>query len=133
MENNYDNFTAYRANLRYKYFNNNKYSNMSEFRCETHACSFWDTNFFNHIYKTPNDPDHICGLRLQKFLDSEINQPTIDWTNMFNYISALKEHPYFKSYHDRSGTNGDNQFWDILNKYKQALTGQIRNNQQVWI
>ena len=131
MENNFENFIKYRARLRYKHFNNKKYNNMSDFRRETRAYSFWDTNFFNHIYKTPNNPQDINGSIFQKFLDSQINQPTIDWANMFDYINALKEHPYFKNYHDSSGTNGDNQFWSVLNNYKTKLTGQIQNNQQV--
>lgn len=71
-------------------------------------------------------------LTFQKFLDSEIDQPTIDWRNMFDYISVLEKHPYFKDYHATSGINGDNQFWSILNNYKIKLTGQISNNQQIW-
>lgn len=133
MENNYDNFAEYRAELRYKHFNNNKYNNQSDFRRRTRAHSYWDINFFNDIYKIPCSTYDMRELTFQKFLDSQIKQPTIDWLNLFDYINTLKEHPYFKSYHDRSGTNADNQFWSILNEYKTKLTGQIQNNQQVWL
>ena len=132
MENNFNNFAEYRAELRYKHFNNNKYNNMSDFQRKTRAYSFWDVNFFNHIYKIPCSTYDMRELTFQKFLDSEIDQPTIDWRNMFDYISVLKKHPYFKDYHATSGTNGDNQFWSILNNYKIKLTGQISNNQQIW-
>ena len=132
MENNFNNFAEYRAELRYKHFNNNKYNNMSDFQRKTRAYSFWDVNFFNHIYKIPCSSYDMRELTFQKFLDSEIDQPTIDWGNMFDYISALEKHPYFKDYHATSGTNGDNQFWSILNNYKTKLTDQISNNQQIW-
>ena len=132
-KNNYNDFKKYRAELRYKYFNNNKYDNASTFYQETDAIDFWDTNFFHDLLKIPSQRPHIKALRFQNRLDAETNNPTIDWHNMFNYFNSLQKHPYFNHYFEQTYFDADPLFWKILIDYKNKLTGQLENNQQLWI
>lgn len=138
MENNFENFTKYRARLRYQHFNNNKYSTLKAFNSSTSAVEFWDINFFRNFFNMPCTPDHMRSSTFEKFLNDEIANPTFDWPNMFTYLENLQKHPYFQEYLERHMPNSrpnsrDPLFWNILNAYKQALSGQLNNNQQLWI
>ena len=133
MKNTRNDFKEYRAELRYQYFNNDKYETKNEFYHETEAIDFWDINFFRRIYKMPCHPRDIQQFLFDKFLKNESTSPTINWTNMFNYLEALEKHPYFEHYREATGVERDAIFWKILNHYKAKLTRQIQNNQQVWL
>lgn len=137
MENNYTDFKNYRAKLRYKYFNNNKYLLVSDFCDATCAFSFWDINFFANSFHIPCATDHMESSTFETFLKNERIHPTINWTDIFNYYDDLQKHPYLQNYLG-SHTNDSGSFirdalsWSILEKYRNALTEQIQNNQQLW-
>lgn len=133
MNNNYNSFREYRAKLRYEHFNNNKYNDMYNFNSATNALCFWDTNFFKGIFNMPCTTYHMRSLTFEKYLNDEIAHPTFNWINMFNYLENLQKHPYFQEYLDNYNNNRDSLFWKILNNCKQTLTGQLTNNQQIWL
>ena len=138
MENNFENFIQYRAELRYKHFNNNIYSTATKFNRETCAVDFWDINFFKGFFNMPCTTQHMRSLEFEKFLNNEQTHPTFDWVNIFNYFKALQKHPYFQEYLRPHITNSqpdkrDPLFWSILSNHRYALTGKIQNNQQLWI
>ena len=91
MENNFENFTKYRAKLRYQHFNNNKYSTLKAFNSSTSAVEFWDINFFRNFFNMPCAPDHMRSSTFERFLNDEIANPTFDWPNMFNYLENLQK------------------------------------------
>lgn len=138
MENNFDDFIKYRAELRYNHFNNNKYKSLTEFCNETVTWNLWDTNFFRLLFKIPCTTPDMQSSKFEAFLKNELTHPTVDWINIFDYIASLEKHPYFNEYldsyiNDSGSFIRDPLFWSILNKYKDALIGQISNNQQIWI
>lgn len=133
MENTRNDFKEYRAELRYQYFNNNKYETKNEFYHQTEAIDYWDTNFFRRTSPMPCRPINMQNGTFDKFLKDESTNPTMNWTNMFNYLEALQKHPFFEYYRKTTGIERNAVFWDILYKYQAKLTRQLNNNQQLWV
>ena len=74
MENNFENFIKYRARLRYKHFNNNKYNNMSDFRREQTVIEKTMSPY--QLYVLDN-PLWTNGLSAQNISENNRNQKTV--------------------------------------------------------
>lgn len=130
MYNHYKDFKKYRTELRRKCFYNDAYKQYDVFYRHMenihHWSDLWDTTLFGHLSK------NLYQIPLESFLNEETLNPTLNWTDLFEYNNALQKHPYFKEYL-RIHTN-DAYFWKTLDKYRNKLFRQIpNNNQQIWI
>lgn len=130
MHDHYNDFKKYRTKLRLKYFYNDRYKRYHDFYKHIKNLhpwnDLWDTTIFSYLSKNLNNISSI------DFLNKEIINPTLNWTDLFDYNNALQKHPYFKEYIDSH--IHDASFWERLNKYKNRLSRQIpNNNQQLWI
>lgn len=130
MHNHYNDFKKYRTELRLKYFYNDRYKQYHDFYKHIENLhpwnDLWDTTIFSYLSKNLNN------ISSMDFLNNEIINPTLNWTDLFEYNNALQKHPYFKEYIDSH--TYDTSFWETLDKYRNKLSRQIpNNNQQVWI
>ena len=130
MHNHYEDFKKYRTELRLKYFYNDTYKQYDAFYKHMknihHWSDLWDITLFSHLSK------NLYQMLLDDFLNEETLNPTLNWTDLFEYNNSLQKHPYFEEYL-RIHAN-DAYFWKTLDKYKSRLSRQIpNNNQQVWL
>lgn len=130
MYNHYEDFKKYRTELRRKCFYNDAYKQYHAFYKHIenihHWEDFWDITLFSQLSK------NLYQMLLDDFLNEETLNPTLNWTDLFEYNNSLQKHPYFEEYL-RTHTN-DASFWETLDKYRNKLSHQIpNNNQQIWI
>ena len=99
MYNHYEDFKKYRTELRLKYFYNDTYKQYDTFYKHMknihHWSDLWDTTLFGHLSK--NLYQNLYQMLLEDFLNEETLNPTLNWTDLFDYNNALQKHPYFKN------------------------------------